>query len=651
MLCRQKLREFKQGHDVQGGSSDDKQGGASSDDDDEGGEPAEPRFVIDDEGQITFQDIIKDSLEEEVHAFIAEIEHNNIRKMHGAYCCPYCPFRAFGRLCQLSDHLRRHHVAAKQFVCSGKKQLKVILALHDSDSVRKENGADYLFRSAMLLRTQVVPPLDRNKSFIDKNLRLLLEKDGPRYVNQKALGEQIVARRVLNIYYDKSFAEMVYREIVLHHSSVPWQQQNMHVKSIWPRVHLRALEAGNMLGNLYPSHTRHWWPLVEDIYMSYQVQSLKSSIFKTLEHSQEFLCLSIDATLKVCMTVQGQANYRASAQTRNAACFDDEHSLRRVLTIRGRTGAVLGMVPLKEICPNLSCLSLDPVHLAIVYEYAQWGKKTAGSKVLRCLLHKMNQVAPNMRSSSWGPLFTGTAPPSLTRNEERARHLITDGSMGATRAKHILDNLHPDLPLFCRITFIEALAALCATYPHEVSRKVTGSNKEIRKVLWAATAPDRLEWLMNNLRVRHDLTPLERGLLPSGTSSNESLHAEINSWTKSIRSLHQSTLRLKLEIMQFGKVLAHHVASCFPTVQQTSEAVLLARAVATDVWTDATWQNCCSSAKAPVPLHRARQAEARKVQKWKQTIPIKRRGKRTVHSVKRVHSIRSSGVKPKRLRR
>ena len=41
--------------------------------------------------------------------------------------------------------------------------------------------------------------------------------------------------------------------------------------------------------------------------MSYQVQSLKSSIFKTLEHSQEFLCLSIDATLKVCMTVQGQA--------------------------------------------------------------------------------------------------------------------------------------------------------------------------------------------------------------------------------------------------------------------------------------------------------------------------------------------------------
>ena len=430
--------------------------------------------------------------------------------------------------------------------------------------------------------------------------------------------------------------------------------------------------------------------------MSYQVQSLKSSIFKTLEHSQEFLCLSIDATLKVCMTVQGQANYRASAQTRNAACFDDEHSLRRVLTIRGRTGAVLGMVPvpseespkikeslrnlfsnqalfqvrylatdnpspklfreLKEICPNLSCLSLDPVHLAIVYEYAQWGKKTAGSKVLRCLLHKMNQVAPNMRSSSWGPLFTGTAPPSLTRDEERARHLITDGSMGATRAKRILDNLHPDSPLFCRITFIEALAALCATYPHEVSRKVTGSNKEIRKVLWAATAPDRLEWLMNNLRVRHGLTPLERGLLPSGASSNESLHAEINSWTKSIRSLHQSTLRMKSEIMQFGKMLTHHVASCFPTVQQTSESILLARAVGEEVWTEADGRKCCSSAKAVLPLHKSRQEEAKKVKDWKNGTATKVRKKalkplkRTVHSIKRMHSLRSAGVKAKGLR-
>lgn len=348
--------------------------------------------------------------------------------------------------------------------------------------------------------------------------------------------------------------------------------------------------------------------------MSHQIQSLKTFIFNTLEFNQEFLCLSIDATLKVCMNVQGQANYRASAQVRNAACFDDQNSSRRVLTIRGRTGAVLGILPvpseespkireclakvfstqalsqvrylatdnpfpklfreLADVCPNLRCLCLDPVHLAIVYEYAQWGKKTAGSKILRCLLQKVNQIAPQMRSDSWGQFFTGSAPPSLSRDEERVRKLILDGSMGAARAKRILENLDVNVPLFCRVTFIEVLAALCAAYPKEVCRKVTGSNKEIRKLLWAAASPDRMEWLFNNLRVRHSMSAEDVALLPSGTSSNESLHAEINAWTKPIRSLHQSTLRMKCEIMQFGKVLAHHVASCFPTVRQTSETIL-----------------------------------------------------------------------------
>ena len=75
----------------------------------------------------------------------------------------------------------------------------MILALHSSDSVRRESGADYLFRSATLLRTQVMPPLNRNKNFIDKDIRLLLQKDGPKYINLKALGEQVFARRVLNI--------------------------------------------------------------------------------------------------------------------------------------------------------------------------------------------------------------------------------------------------------------------------------------------------------------------------------------------------------------------------------------------------------------------------------------------------------------------
>ena len=38
---------------------------------------------------------------------------------------------------------------------------------------------------------------------------------------------------------------------------------------------------------------------------------------------------------------------------------------------------------LKAVCPQLLAISLDPIHLAIVCEYAQWHKKTPGPKLIR----------------------------------------------------------------------------------------------------------------------------------------------------------------------------------------------------------------------------------------------------------------------------
>ena len=144
-----------------------------------------------------------------------------------------------------------------------------------------------------------------------------------------------------------------------------------------------------------------------------------------------------------------------------------------------------------------------------------------------------------------------------------------------------------------------------------------------------------------------------RALMPSGTASNEALHAEIISWGTSIRSLHKSTLRLKLCIMHFGKLLAHHVASCYPGIRQTSEAVLLARALANNVWTENIWENWCleqgGRAKAAVPLHRSRQKERQQVREWKathgkkHTHVQKKHVKRTVHAVPRMHSVRPAG--------
>ena len=112
------------------------------------------------------------------------------------------------------------------------------------------------------------------------------------------------------------------------------------------------------------------------------------------------------ATLKLCMKIMGQAPYRAPQKARDEAPFGDAVAWRRLLTIRGRKGAVLMMHPLQSesseqivgamqdnftadqlqsvryvgtdspseklltrlqnICPNLQALMLDPIHLAIV---------------------------------------------------------------------------------------------------------------------------------------------------------------------------------------------------------------------------------------------------------------------------------------------
>ena len=127
-----------------------------------------------------------------------------------------------------------------------------------------------------------------------------------------------------------------------------------------------------------------------------------------LEERQEWLYITVNATLKICMKLKGQENNRAAKKLRNAAPFGDDVAWRRLLSVRGRSGAVLLMHPLQSekpeyvaqafqenftqvqsnmaqywaiymlsskffqdmrpTYPNLRAMGLDPVHLAVVHE-------------------------------------------------------------------------------------------------------------------------------------------------------------------------------------------------------------------------------------------------------------------------------------------
>ena len=329
-------------------------------------------------------------------------------------------------------------------------------------------------------------------------------------------------------------------------------------------------------------NVRFWLPILEDIAQSDAFADSITRMTEVLEKNKEWMYISLDATLKTCMKLQGQESYRACKRIRDAAPFDDAIAWRRLPTARGRSGAVLLMHPLpaensehvtaalrenfsplqlhmiefvatdspsskfynelRGACPRLSAICLDPIHLAIVYEYAQWNKKTAGSKLLRTFLSKF--VAPcEDGDTEWSSLFfTGENSSPLNQQEEIARNTILPPWMKEHDARNILSSLDPTSAFKRRIDFINCIAAICALHRNEVTRKVTGANKEVYRVLWAACAPDRLEWLMNNVRIRMRFPKKYLPLLPSGTSSNEALHAELNSWNSSTNVMHRSTL-------------------------------------------------------------------------------------------------------------
>ena len=62
---------------------------------------------------------------------------------------------------------------------------------------------------------------------------------------------------------------------------------------------------------------------------------------------------------------------------------------------------------LADVMPHLKNMSLDPVHLVIVYVRSHGNKATDGSRFLRAIMNRFNKIDENMHAGSWGPVYTG----------------------------------------------------------------------------------------------------------------------------------------------------------------------------------------------------------------------------------------------------
>ena len=274
---------------------------------------------------------------------------------------------------------------------------------------------------------------------------------------------------------------------------------------------MAALESSNKLSSLLPRRSPHWMPMLEDIATSHEFSGKMESMITVLMQEDEWHYISMDATLKLCMKLMGQASYRSPRHVRDEAPFGDDIAWRRLLTVRGRTGAVLMMHPLqnesseqltdamtqhfsveqlravvhtgadspaeklfkqlKAICPSMQSLILDPINLAIVCEYGFWNRKSSGSKQLRRIFKKCISVDADLGRDYWGAFYDGTNARPLGEEEMKYRDMISSSSMTLAESDSILDGLEMEVPFTDRLEFIQSLAALCRRYPAEVNQK------------------------------------------------------------------------------------------------------------------------------------------------------------------------------------
>jgi len=612
-----------------------------------------------DEGSVNVEKVLLETLSAEVKELLATIKNKDewlkLRGHRDTLVCPLCPCRQFRDLKKqgkgrLLDHLLVHHsgkevatATGKDFVASGSKQYMLIRALYDQQAQAQTKPTGLLRQSASLMRSWLeqcsVPGADR-ENLLDRKLVLCLTGEGPKYLGAEMVQDSGLYRTVGYVWYDRDFARIFFGEMI---------RANGKAKAIATNLIHHFLSTGCQVVFLLPRKaTTVYLKLMEDIMASPVVTAWKEKLVAQCLEQREWVHLSMDATVRMAMRIKGQANYRETKEQRAQYLVGDSEAKRRILTIRGRTGGVLVMNPvlseasehikdllfaevpgsvrlqvefvasdqpsaalydhLKLVCPSLRAVYLDEVHLCIVWNLAFWRKSSPGQKVLRRVQAKFNRVDMDTPVEHWGSLYTGHEEVVYSAAEEDMRNLIMSGGMSPQRAASVLNHLEDEKPWYCRLDYIRALAAIAAAFPQEMARKTYVLGRSVGHILWCAAAPEKVSWLFNALIVRRSLPKTWMTLLPSGTTSNESLHAELNRWWRNSPEQFPTTLELHLRVGHLGKLLAHNSALYSPTLRQVPHDQVLALAVRGVSFGEQGWRSWCEAGvRAEVPMFSERE--------------------------------------------
>ena len=246
-------------------------------------------------------------------------------------------------------------------------------------------------------------------------------------------------RSVGYTWYDIDFATVFFVEMVRCNGKAKMLATSL--------VHLFLSRGCPVVFLLPRKATLVYLKIMEDLMGSPIVKAWQQKLLTECLRRREFVHVSMDATVRMAMRLKGQGNYREPKVVRESYVVGDSEAKRRILTLRGRTGAVLAMAPIRsegyedvnefflqsippgvraqveylatdqpspalveqlsDALPSLRTVCLDEVHLCIVWNVAFWRKSSPGQKALHRVQAKFNKADLSTPIEHWGTLYTG----------------------------------------------------------------------------------------------------------------------------------------------------------------------------------------------------------------------------------------------------
>ena len=546
---------------------------------------------------------LKSILQKEVALFLVELSPDNICHGVGADVpCAFCPWlHVKNSKGGLYWHVLHHHCAERHFVCSGTKQLRAIMSMFQCDLYRGRHQANYLTRSAALIRSSVGALSCTHRLHVDDEFRLLLSGSGPCFIGKEARTGTLPVRRVGNMYYDREFAEIVLRYLL---------QSGSRLTTSLNRFQCDIQLRGCVLGHMLPEHAKTMWPIVEDVLRSPDVTAWQQALMNNLHSSDGFRVLSLDGTMKIAMglrryetriprpaegivnggvddntcvltirTLEGGLLNLAVVPNDSKPCHvvavlesairPDQRCGVRWLVVDNATAALRSAV--LNSFPRLQGIALDTCHLPIKYESVASNRKSPGSQMLRRLVSKFNVELPVDAPSDLFIPFNCDIKRHMDDKELYFYKHLCEYSLPREELDLAIADMKSARAWTDLASWIRSLAALATMFPDEVANKNTRKGKSRLRILMAAATPDRFEWYMNNARIRTTLSARESTLMGSGTCGNEALHAELRGVFRQVYNVSLPTFRVKLDLFHLAKLVSFDAARRIPMLRQMSQ--------------------------------------------------------------------------------